>query len=431
MKRENFLNTNNLSSNSNNNNNNYINSPTNKSNINNINMNNNDLDQSISINNSTKGDNSYNIKNKGSPTNINTFDDYNSNNKISFTQNLLASKYNEISKFEYDTLAGIKNIFANVSYKFSYSYILPVIYFFIAICTLIILILINFYKENFFSLEKFNIFKIKENHHFTQMDLKEIKKINSYFYPLPNFYKLKCVQPLFFSVAIGSLSLAGILNVWFYCSMFLQRFSVPEFRKNKIMIHFMFILGIISNALLIFLGFSPEIFIKDSIKFKEIKINFNTIIYLVFIFFNILFSIIGLKSLQFLKKQILCDDEWYNSKLKIKKFMLYLILFIMLIYISAVCIKNNQIKINRNFSDKTFERNNKKFSNEKIWTLFYYIVLCFSPYFLFVLNAFLNLGYYSDIIYLQKKLNTIIDKEYFYYNNEENCLLVNNSSNNE
>jgi len=191
----------------------------------------------------------------------------------------------------------------------------------------------------------------------------------------------------------------------------------------------MFILGIISNTLLIFLGFSPEIFVKDSLEFKEIKINFNTIIYLVFIFFNILFSIIGLKCLQFLKKQILCDDEWFNRKLKIKKILLYLILFIILIYIFAVCIKNNKIKINKNYSET-----NKNFNfiltgdeNEKIWTLVFYIILCFSPYFLFVLNAFLNLGYYSDIIYLQKKLNTIIDKEYFYYN-EESCLLVSNES---
>ena len=102
-----------------------------------------------------------------------------------------------------------------------------------------LLILINFYKENIFHLDYFNILKNQENQ---KNYLNKIKEINSYFYPLPNFYKLKYVQPLFYSISISLLSLVGILNVWFYCSMFLQRFSVPEFRKEKIMIHFMFIL---------------------------------------------------------------------------------------------------------------------------------------------------------------------------------------------
>jgi hypothetical protein len=366
-----------------------------------------------------------NIGNKNYTLDDCTFTNLNNNDLFPITKdNSYASKLMDISNFEYGTLDGIKNSFANFSYKFPYSHVLPVIYFFISILTLMILILINFYKENIFHLDFFHFLKNQENQ---KNYLKQIKEVNSYFYPLPNFYKLKCVQPIFYSIAIGLLSLSGILNVWFYCSMFLQRFSVPEFCNEKIMIHFMFILGIISNILLIFLGFSPDIFIKDSIDFKQIKINFNSIIYLIFIFFNILFSIIGLKNLIVLKKQILCEDEWFNRKLRIKKSLLYMILFILLIYILAICIKNNQIKININFSQKIFIGN--KNSNEKSWTLItliYYIILCFSPYLLFVLNAFLNLGYYSDIIFLQKKLNTIIDKEYFYNNNDESTFLLNN-----
>jgi len=299
------------------------------------------------------------------------------------------------------------NLITNISHnKFSYAHALPITYFIVSISSLFILILIHFYQENFFN---FNIHDFK---------IKNVKKITSPYSLFPNFFKIKKIQPIIFSIAVSIISLSGLLNVWCYCSMLLQRFSVPEFRNNKILIHFMFILGIISNLIILFFGVSPSFLNLESIKIKEIKISITTITYLIFIFLNILFAVIGFKNLEFLKKQIDCNDEIFSKKLNNKRVILYLCLFLLLIYILAICIKQKENSQNYYLYESKFLKN-KKFEN-----FIFDFILFFYPYLLFILNAFLNLGFYSDIIYLQKILTTIIDKEYFLMNEDNSYLLA-------
>ncbi len=329
------------------------------------------------------------------------------NNEESSSLNCF-SNYRTINHNNLDSFGKKTSFFTNIYYsKFTHSYALPVIYFIASIFTLFILIMFNFYEENYlsFRLKNFNNFKRE-------------KQIFSSFYLFPNFYKLKKIQPIVFSIGISLLSFTGLLNVWFYCSMLLQRFSVPEFRNNKILIHFMFIMGITANILILFFGFFPIILNFDSIKIKEIKISLIAIFFLIFIFLNIIFAVIGLKSLEFLKKQIECDDQSFSKKLNAKKIIIYLDLIIILIYIISIFIKQSEDKNKNIFSSDKFSKYKKveKFIND--------FIPYFFPYILFILNAFLNLGFYSDLIYLQKKLSTIIDKEYFIANDEYYSLIT-------
>jgi hypothetical protein len=220
---------------------------------------------------------------------------------------------------------------------------LPIIYFFVSIFSLFIFILINFYDQNFFESISF-----KNLSNTNKIKLENPKKINSPNFHFPNFYELKKIQPLLFSISVLILSLSGMLNVWFYCSMLLQRFSVTEFRNNKILISLMFILGIIYNFLILFFFFSPNFlsYLKlDSIKIKEIKLSLTVIIYLSYVFLNIFFAVIGLKSLEMLQKQVEYTDACFSSKLRWKRAILYFCLFMLLIYFCALYIKQKNMKI--------------------------------------------------------------------------------------
>jgi MFS family permease len=301
-----------------------------------------------------------------------------------------------------------------------YTFMLPVGYFITSITAIFILLLLNFIKEGLYQQN------IGHKHHKTIFQDLSI-------HPFPSFFSLRTIQPMLFMLGIFTISLFGFLNDWFYCSMLLQRFSVPELRHRKIYIHAMFIIGILSNFNFVFFGFSPEILQIESIHLKYLKVSLSTVIFISFIFFNILFAVVAITSLECLKKHGSGRDETFKKKLKMKRVVVYLTIFISLLYISAIIIKNHdkllskEIKPNSQVFSKEYENLEKKMKKPQTtstqpekFQFFIEILLFVLPYLLYILNAFINLSFYSDIIYIQDNLTTIIDKEYFLARDEEN-----------
>lgn len=282
----------------------------------------------------------------------------------------------------------------------SYSFIFPIAYFITSITTIFILVILSCIKDGnvFSSTNRFPL------------------------HPLPAFYTMHKVQPLIYGISILLVAFIGLVNVWFYCSMLLQRFSVPELQSKKIGIHFMFILGILSNTMYVFFGFSNEVLKLEKLKIKHMIISMSTIVYLTFIILNIFFAVVAILSVESLIKgtnNIEDNKEIYNSsslkkseqvnfktrisqKIKTKKYVIYLATFVILLYITGIFIRNHE-QINEN---------HKKHSKTRFQFVLE-LVLFILPYILFIMNAFLNLTFYSDIIYIQDNLMTIIDREYF------------------
>ena len=218
----------------------------------------------------------------------------------------------------------------------------------------------------------------------------------------------------------------------------------------------MFILGILSNFIFVFFGFSSHILKLEKIKIKDVRISLSIIIYLSFLFFNILYSTVSIICINSLTKQSEDSKEFsfeenkennihkkMRRKLRIKRYVVYLAVFVMLVYIGAIVFKDTQgfqtlakpksigVNTNKLFSKPTGKENknslsNKYKTNQKLNKLNFILdwVIFILPFILYVLNVLLNLTYYSDMIYIQENLTTIIDREYFEPNNEETILMI-------
>lgn len=274
----------------------------------------------------------------------------------------------------------------------SHAYIFPITYFIISITSIFILILLHCIKDNL-----------------------GLSKDRHAQYPFPGFYTLNQAEPILYHLSTIMISLIGLLNVWFYCSMLLQRFAVPELQSKKIWIHLMFILGILSNTTFVFFGFSHNIYAIEKIVIKDIKISLGTLIFLTFQFLNILFGLLSIFCLDALfketggyfnckkkKKEKVDLKNKIKNKIVIKKSILYLSVFVMLLYIGGIALKDQNQE------------------NSSYCEIILNFILFILPYVIFIVNAFLNLSYYSDILFIQDNLMTIIDKEFFESGYDEN-----------
>ena len=157
--------------------------------------------------------------------------------------------------------------------------------------------------------------------------------------PFPGFATLKELQPKILSASILIISISGFLNVWFFCSLLLQRFSVPELKSNKLTVHLMFILGIFGNIIFIFFGFSPELLDLEISKVKILRISLSMIIFLSFVFFNTLFASLTLMVFENFRKIIAMNDTRLKRNIRLKKGVVYLTVFICFVYISSIFLK--------------------------------------------------------------------------------------------
>lgn len=293
----------------------------------------------------------------------------------------------------------------NSSKKFNpgyFSSIIAILYLITSLTTLISLIVCNFIDNKNKSEETITAFPVG---------------------PFPNFLNLCSHWTIFFPILFLLISILGLINIWFYCVLLLQRYSVPELSSKKTGVHFMFVLGILSNILLTFFGFAPDILRLETIAFKNVKISITAIIYLTSIFFNILFAVLALRSIQSIKSLVIvslgqCKNKSYKEKISAKKCVIYLAVFTMLIYIGGIILKSN---IKTLLLEKDLDKNLFSFKNSLSNGLDVLIVLL--PYVLFVINAFINLGYYYDIVYIENNLSKYIDQEYFASNDEVSLLI--------
>ena len=234
------------------------------------------------------------------------------------------------------------------------------IYFFTSTIFLFILLFVNIFKE-------------KETDKYMQ-----ILPMN----PFPSFSSFKKFYKNIFSVSIITISLSGILNIWFFCSLLLQRFSVPELKSNKLTVHLMFILGILANLIYIFFGFFPEILEFEHQKIKILKISISMIIFLSFVFFNLLFATMSLNVFQNFKKQIAFSDRRLNKNIQGKRIIAYITLFLLFLYITAIFVKYeinlneyNASKIDKENFIKKFKIKSKLklfLNNSRCLFIFYY-----------------------------------------------------------
>jgi hypothetical protein len=291
----------------------------------------------------------------------------------------------------------------------SMSYIFPLVYFFTSSLFLFILLFINVYKDK----------QTRKNFENLPMN------------PFPGFATLKELQPKILSASILIISISGFLNVWFFCSLLLQRFSVPELKSNKLTVHLMFILGIFGNIIFIFFGFSPELLDLEISKVKILRISLSMIIFLSFVFFNTLFASLTLMVFENFRKIIAMNDKRLKRNIRLKKGVVYLTVFICFVYISSIFLKyylhplnivskeNEQIKNSTNLGNQSNEKNIYEISIMKMVDSLLFIL----PYIIFLLNAFINFTYYFDIRYVDDVINMIIDKEFFLTSEESNLLL--------
>lgn len=251
--------------------------------------------------------------------------------------------------------------------------------------------------------------------------------------PFPSFNVLKELQPNVFNAVILIISISGFINVWCFCSLLLRRFSVPELESNKLIVHLMFILGIFGNISFIFFGCSPELLTFEMNHFKHLKISLSMIIFLSFIFMNILFAAMSLVVLQNFKNQIAFNDKRLQRNIRTKKVIVHLTIFMLVLYISSIVahyyVKTSQETTSKMKNLKYNYNNNKDYSSSLTFIIpclsFIQFLLYIIPYFLFSLNALMNLSYYSDISYLENVIHLIIDKEFFLTNDESDLLLSN------
>jgi hypothetical protein len=272
----------------------------------------------------------------------------------------------------------------------SLKHIFPMIYFTSSILFLLIVSIFHVFEE-------------------TNNDSKNLK--NS----LPSFYSLYKSESGVYIASILIIAITGCLDVWFLSSLLIQRFSVPELKSSKLTVNVMFFLGIFSNVVFIFLGFSSKILEVETEKIKYIRISLSMIIFLTFIFFNIFFAVLSLKVFIVFQNKIAINDKKLRKNVRTKSYIIYLILFIFILYLSSIIIdfylhlnksERKYLKAKFNFILKTLD-----------------ILLLTLPYILFIMNALVNLSNSLDIKYLEDVINVVVDKEYFLQ--DETQLLLN------
>jgi hypothetical protein len=224
---------------------------------------------------------------------------------------------------------------------------------------------------------------------------------------VPEFYSLKNIQPQFFALSVLIISVAGLFNVWYYCSMLLQRFSVPELSKNKVIVHFMFIFGSFSNFIFIFFGLSPAIVGIKTMKLTFIELNLTMTIFLVFIICNIFFAILAWYAIEKIRGQSPQAKENLRNSVRMKLYVVTLAVISLGFYIFAMISYNN------------YKLNGYKDESLKQYYIMLRLVIFLLPYFLYIINAFLNLTYYSDILKIQAHLNVFLENEYFIVSSSE------------
>ncbi len=273
------------------------------------------------------------------------------------------------------------------------SYMFNLIYFFFSISLIFILVIVHILLE----------VKAHEKKH---------KPLT--FKLFPGFFSLKMIQPQFFLMSIIIITGTGMLNVWNFNVFLMQRFLVPELRKSKFIIYLMLIVGLISNIILIFFALSSDSVRIDVKTLKMINISFSIVIFLLFILFNLFYSLLSWLALERLLQHKHGLERSMRDTISQKKCVIFLELVMLCLYIFTI-IAYNCYKL------KKHEGNISQIdTNYYHYLKFGFFIL---PYCLYILNAFLNLTYYNQVIKIQNYLDTYIDPDFEEDYEDKLCLV--------
>ena len=108
-----------------------------------------------------------------------------------------------------------------------------------------------------------------------------------------------------------------------------------------------------------------------------------------------------------------CFESKTNNKRvaknrKLKKCVIYLAMFVMFVYIVAIILQNNG-------TAKILKGIQKIILN---------LILVISPYALYILNSFMNLSLYSDLVFIREIMSNIMEKDYFLFTDESEGLIT-------
>ena len=230
----------------------------------------------------------------------------------------------------------------------------------------------------------------------------------------PGFFYLKTIQPYLFLTILAFVILTGLINVWNFGLVLLQRFSVPELSSSKFIIYLMTFIGLVSNSFLVIFGITLDSNPSKVKKIQLINVSFSISVYLLFIFSNIIYALLSWLVLEKLMQQNRRLEKNMRMVVRLKTYVLIMELILLCLYI-LVIISYNSHKLKKH--EENYSENDTNCYN--------YLKFGFSifPYFLFVLNAFLNLTYYSEVLKIQDHINIFVDKDFF-INNDESLFLI-------
>jgi hypothetical protein len=229
------------------------------------------------------------------------------------------------------------------------------------------------------------------------------KLINPTFKPdnavVTSYYDLYPTNPTIYKSYICITTLAHSAIVLAIFTIMNQRFKVPELKQHSIRLYIMLLFGFISNCLNLNRGFLT--FIKENI--LEIKTSLNEqseLIFLLYIFFSIFFSIYSLNVINLIKSQQIKENNWYVFKI----ILISCVSFSTLVYTIFLLYKNNLASV---YFFPVFIANNMSY------------VLNMFPYFIHTLNALLTFSYFFEFRYLNTILSRNLDVDYLFHRDEE------------
>ena len=195
-------------------------------------------------------------------------------------------------------------------------YTFNIIYFFSCIGLIFVLIFLNIINEH-------------------------TKKIQNHSKLFPAFFSLKTIQPYIFLTAITIITITGLINVWNFSIILLQRFSVPELSKKKFIIYFMIIIGTFSHIFLVIYAISSgSIEIKNR-RLRLINLSFNVSIYLLFLLSNVIYAFLSWLALEQLMKQNFRLESNMRDSVKLKIYVLFLEVILLCVYMFTIISYNS------------------------------------------------------------------------------------------
>ncbi len=240
---------------------------------------------------------------------------------------------------------------------------------------------------------------------------KNYKHINSYF-KIPSFYELDRVNETAFNLYIFLSCGCSLSIVFILFTVLKQRFKVPEYQSHTFKLNIMLIFSVVSNILSLSRSLTPlvlkDYFIRARKIQPNVELNFNQILFLTQIFFNILFSVYSLSILNLVQeKNFSASNNFMQIEIQINKNKWYLYKYITIFYLSVstlvyiLFMLNNAEMLCCGILEQ-FMNNYREF------------VLAMFPYFIHVMNSLLVFTFYFELKFVNMMLARNLDVDYLF-----------------